>query len=222
MTDNKLMHVVVLDRIGGTKAPDVVAAFDEKDDAQTFIDAQKDNGNFTLLSVPLNPPVTPAALPWYAYFDIDSHKLRELSRNGNLGHDWVRERLGLVRSSYSGLNLEIWFLATGREDAEQTAQNMFRSVMQREAVGGFKYLRHPIFSPSGDMKVPFEHPYYDFESGRIIYPAQGEFILPKEEILTPDGKVDTTKFRLVTGRWLYDYRRRERPLNHVDKFIIYN
>ena len=129
MTDNKLMHVVVLDRIGDTKAPDVVAAFDEKDDVQTFIDAQENNENFTLLSVPLNPPVTPVALPWYAYFDMDSHKLRELSRNGNLGHDWVQERLGLVRSSYSGLNLEIWFLATGREDAEQTAQNMFRSVM---------------------------------------------------------------------------------------------
>ena len=150
-------------------------------------------------------------MPWCAEFRLGRGALLEPPRSLETVEpsDWWKERMGLVQCYCGGMHLSIWLLASCAKEAEKIALARYKSVVLRESVGHFKFLRRMVFSPTGDMSQPFEYPYYTFDDGLLVVPERGKFIMP-------DGTVSESDCFRVKGSWLYRYEKQNNVLSKYD------
>ena len=208
MEQKRLYVVTTVCEEGGCEETQCVAAFDTEKEAVDFTNQQTDTCWYDIHDVPYGMPFEEKPVRWYA-------KLKTADGFAHIrtyrADDYIaREReccVGMVRMRYGVLN--IWFLAKNQIEADDFAERMIRSILDREKVGLFKWLRKPVFQMNPDDVTSIVTPYYDFQTGQLILPQVGYFILPEELMLKEC-------FRPVSGKGPYGADPEIEPLHYYN------
>lgn len=208
MKQKRLYVVTTVCEEDGCKETQCVAAFDTKKKAKDFINQQANTYWYDIQDVSYDVPFEEKLVLWNAILktaDGFAH-IQTDREDGYFSRE--RERcVGMVRVMYDVLN--IWFLAKNQSEADEFAERMIRSILDREQMGLFKWLRQPVFQRNPDDVTSIVRPYYDFQTGQLILPEVGHFILP-EELMQKEY------FRPVSGKGPYEMDPETRPLHYYN------
>lgn len=181
-----------------------VAAFDTMQEAKDFINQQENTFKYLVQEVPYGVPVDEKPVMWNAFLKTKGRFVHiQMDREDETFQ--YKCRIGMVRVMYDCLN--IWFLAKNQEEAETFAERMIGSILDREKLGWFKWMRQPVFQVDDRDVTSLTTPYYDFQTGQPILPDNGHFIMPMEQQEKED-------FRMMRGSGPYEADTVQEPLKY--------
>ena len=208
--EQKKLYVVTTVRKDedGYEETQCVAAFDTEREAKGFIDQQANPCLYIIQDVSYGAPFEEKPVLWNAMLKTACGFAHiQTDREDEYFARECEYCVGMVRVMYGTLN--IWFLAKNQSEADEFAERMIRSILDREQAGLFKWLRKPVFQTNPDDVTSIVTPYYDFQTGQLILPEVGHFILPEE-------LMQKKYFRPVSGKGPYGADPGIKPLHYYN------
>ena len=204
--EQKKIYVVTDVDCEDTDEVELLAAFETREEAVAYSNQQERTYRLMIKETQLGLPFEEKPVIWIAHMS-DKDGIMRISVDREDG-DFYTDRLGML-CSYHDHHMSICFLAKNQAEAEEFSERMFKSILQRQQAGWFRYLHQAIYQPLDDDVSLLCRPFYNFRTGAIILPDQGRFVLSREAM-------EKEWFDNVKG--IGPYTVPEKPLNYYDGF----